>query len=372
MIINVHVIRNYGPNVVNRGEDGEPKSLVYGGKKRTRVSSQARKHKWRTSDTFRQAWDDGLLSVRTRKTSQIIRDRLIAAGYSEAVADRVREELGKFSSCAVKEIRAYSKADIDAIMAAVKKQLEDESMKTKIANIEAGKKVDKFLDKKAIDGFEISKLTPIDVALFGRMMAERTVMNVPASVYVSHAFSTHESMEDVDFFSATDDLLGIGEEDTGAAHINNISFDTACMYEFAYIDTDILMDNLKDMENKEEMLKTVIETLIPAMVLETPDGKQTTFASRPAPSAVLIEMQDKKTVFDYANAFEEPVWKEPIVKNSVAALVEECESTDKMYGEYRGLTKRLWMSSVDGVEPENATKVDTLAQLVHAIVDAVQ
>lgn len=377
MIINVHVLRNYSANVVNRGEDGEPKSLVFGGKKRTRVSSQSRKHKWRTSDSFRKAFTDGLIGIRTRKVGEITRDELQKEGYSDPVALRAGIEVTRYLSTAkskkkieMKEeelvadtIRTYSQHDIDTIIEHVRRCLTEEEAEKKIADIEAGKDVKNLID---FDGIRIDWLTPIDTALFGRMVASDPAQNVPAAVYVAHAFSTHASADEVDFFTATDDLAGISE-DTGAAHMGNISFDTACMYEYSYIDMDILSSNLKDIENRSEVLKKTIEALIPAIVLETPDGKQTTMASRPAPSAVLIEVQNNKQVFDYANAFADAVWQEPIVKNSACLLKDECRKANAMFGEYRDIEKTIWLSSYSDIDFEEAVKCSSLSEMINEI-----
>ena len=379
MIITVHCIRNYSANVINRGEDGEPKSMTFGGKKRTRISSQARKNKWRK--TLREDLSD-LTGTRTRHIGELVRDMLIKESYSERVALRAGIEITRYLSSKKEKkdikmekdeliadtIRAYSKKDINHILDFVKAELAKEETAKKIGNVEADKKVSALLDTSILDS-TLEWPIPIDTALFGRMVASDPALNVPASVYVAHAFSTHASMDDVDFFVATDDLAK-GLQETGAGHMGNISFDTTCMYECAYIDTEILSDNLKDIENKEEVIKQTIKTLIPAMIFESPDGKQTTMMSRPVPSAVLIEVQGNKIVYDYANAFADAVWKDPIVKESVLKLRDECAKDDKMYGDYRDITKRLWLTSFDDIDMENATKVESLSDMVTEIVES--
>lgn len=381
MIINIHVLRNYSANVVNRGEDGEPKSLVFGGKKRTRISSQSRKHKWRTSDLFRSTFDEDLLGIRTRKVGEIVRDALLQDGYGEKVALRAGIDVTQYVSTANKKkkiemkeeelvadtIRAYSQKDINLLVDYVKERLASGDLEKEMSVLEAGKDVKTFLD---FENLNMQWLAPIDTSLFGRMVASDPAQNVPASVYVAHAFSTHASMDDVDFFTATDDLAGIFQ-DTGAAHMGNISFDTACMYEYAYIDTDILSSNLKNLEEKEAVLKSALQALIPTMILETPDGKQTTMAARPAPSAVLVEIQGNKQVFDYANAFAEAVWQEPIVRNSVVRLKDECIKANKLYGAYRDVTKRLWLSAYEDIEFEEATAADSLSGMVDEIIASI-
>ena len=51
----------------------------------------------------------------------------------------------------------------------------------------------------------LTKGHPIDVALFGRMVADLTALNVDAATQVAHAISTHEASFEFDYFTAVDD-----------------------------------------------------------------------------------------------------------------------------------------------------------------------
>lgn len=62
-ILDVHILQTVPPSNLNRDDTGSPKSAVYGGVRRSRVSSQAWKRATRTA--FRNLLDPGELGVRT-------------------------------------------------------------------------------------------------------------------------------------------------------------------------------------------------------------------------------------------------------------------------------------------------------------------
>ena len=65
------------------------------------------------------------------------------------------------------------------------------------------------LNNNEIDKKEAKKLLTenqsLDLALFGRMVADDPELNVEASSQVAHAISTHEVVPEFDFFTAVDD-----------------------------------------------------------------------------------------------------------------------------------------------------------------------
>lgn len=68
LYVDVHCLQTLPPSCVNRDDTGTPKSCIYGGTERARVSSQA----WKRA--IREAFKDMLpqeeLGVRTKKSSQ--------------------------------------------------------------------------------------------------------------------------------------------------------------------------------------------------------------------------------------------------------------------------------------------------------------
>jgi CRISPR system Cascade subunit CasC len=50
--LQLHLLTAYPPSNLNRDDTGRPKSVIFGGTPRLRVSSQSLKRAWRTSDVF--------------------------------------------------------------------------------------------------------------------------------------------------------------------------------------------------------------------------------------------------------------------------------------------------------------------------------
>ena len=70
-IIDVHVLQTVPPSNLNRDDTGTPKTAVYGGVRRARVSSQAWKRA--TRRFFEQLLDPADLGVRTKRVAEILR-----------------------------------------------------------------------------------------------------------------------------------------------------------------------------------------------------------------------------------------------------------------------------------------------------------
>ncbi len=62
------------------------------------------------------------------------------------------------------------------------------------------------------------RLDAAEIALFGRMVANDATLNVEGAAMFSHALSTHRSDNDLDFFSAIDDV-SIRAPAGGATHL---------------------------------------------------------------------------------------------------------------------------------------------------------
>src|SRR6185312_16225076 len=83
----------------------------------------------------------------------------------------------------------------------------------------------------------------VDVALFGRMIAEIKdgAMTIDAACQVAHAISTHRIAMESDYFTAVEDLKEVAErqgvgQDAGAGMIGTVEFNSACYYRYAAID----------------------------------------------------------------------------------------------------------------------------------------
>src|SRR5690606_9504153 len=74
----------------------------------------------------------------------------------------------------------------------------------------------------------------VDLALFGRMIADKPDKNIDAAVQMAHAFSTHAVSTEFDFFSAVDDLQPHeSDEGAGAGMLGTALYNSACYYRYA-------------------------------------------------------------------------------------------------------------------------------------------
>ena len=74
----------------------------------------------------------------------------------------------------------------------------------------------------------------VDMAMFGRMIADDAAFNVDAAVQVAHALGIHDSAPEFDYFTAVDDLAEDGEE-TGAGMIGTVQMMSSTLYRFATV-----------------------------------------------------------------------------------------------------------------------------------------
>jgi CRISPR system Cascade subunit CasC len=137
----------------------------------------------------------------------------------------------------------------------------------------------------------------VDLALFGRMLADLPNKNIDAACQVAHALSTNKVSMEFDFFTAVDDLSP--EEETGAGMMGTVEFNSACFYRYANIDLKQLTGNLA---GDSELAQKAVEAFLRAAVATIPTGKQNSMAAQNPPSLVFAVVRDKG-LWSLANAF---------------------------------------------------------------------
>ena len=371
MLYEIHMLKNYPPTNLNRDDTGAPKTCLFGGVMRGRVSSQCLKRSWRTSPSFRAEIGDENLGIRTRKLPVLVAEKLVEMGVTQEFADAIQPRLTGIGNKEGKETKDgnataqvifYANEDIAAVAETVKALLE---------NCKTVKDVQKLKAKDiqaAVTGADVRPVT-LDIALFGRMVTSDAFRDVEASMQVAHAISTNKVSVESDYFTAMDDMLsGSSMDELGAAMIGDVDFNASCYYVYASVDTDALAENLKYAENTEEIARKAIPALIRAMAFTDPSGKQNSFAGHVVPSVVMVECKEKKIPTSMVNAFVEPVGKHgDLVKLSAEKLAAEVDMTARNFG--LEVKERLWFC-VDkyDVKPESATKIcATFPELVEAV-----
>lgn len=173
---------------------------------------------------------------------------------------------------------------------------------------------------------------PVDMALFGRMVASPLMHNVEASSQFAHAISTHEFAREFDLWTRVDDrrdkrldwyrdAFGTEEKlETGTDGMGDAEFTSACLYSYFNVDFDALVDNLtgkaidhrlvvpeEDQGEAKERACNALVGLLKAAIFERPTGKFNSMATPSLPTLVLVEIRDSHVPVSYADAFAKPV-----------------------------------------------------------------
>lgn len=330
--IDVHIVQNIPPSCVNRDDTGSPKSAMYGGVKRLRVSSQAWKHV--TRSFFDAHLDREDLGTRTKRVAGILAKEIgRQAEDLENDAQKLAEEIFNAAKIKLSEPRAKKseeaskKAKESGYLLFLSNRQIAQLAEMAVKSARSGEELDKKEVKKIF-----KSENSIDVALFGRMVADDADLNVDAACQVAHAISTHAAENEFDFFTAVDDDKSRAEEreDAGAGMMGTIEFSSATMYRYATVNLDLLHENLGDAEATLRALTSFIEAFVKTM----PTGKQNTFANRTLPSMVVVQVRDDQPV-SLVGAFERPVLKsdtEGFVAKSVRKLVEHEKQLEEAFG----------------------------------------
>ncbi len=144
-----------------------------------------------------------------------------------------------------------------------------------------------------------------DIALFGRMVANDHSLTVEAASMFSHALSTHKVDNEIDFFSAVDDLQP--KEESGAGMTGTLEFNSATYYRFAALNLDMLADteHLESMTREER--RNVVRTFVEATIRAIPGARKNTMNGNTLPVYVFGVVREKGHPIQLVNAFENPV-----------------------------------------------------------------
>lgn len=304
--IEIHALQTVPPSNINRDDSGAPKTAVYGGVTRSRVSSQSWKRAIR--EDFNETLDP--LEVGTRS-------RIIIGSIAKAIETR-RPDLadrGQDLAVAAMEAAGFKKPvpktrrkgepegqpETGYLVFLSQRQIESLAE----AAVAVSDEADPLAAMKAA---KVKQLVDadhsIDIALFGRMIADSSDLNVDAACQVAHAISVHEATPEYDFYTAVDDAKDRNEdeEDAGAGMMGTVAYISSTLYRYAAINVDQLSENL----GSAEATNRAIEAFLHSFVVSIPSGKQTTFANGTRPDVVLVTVGQGQPT-SLVGAFEAPV-----------------------------------------------------------------
>lgn len=338
LFLDVHAIQTVPPSNINRDDTGSPKTAQYGGATRARVSSQSWKKAMRKY--FLEHGNMSNVGIRSLEIVRYVAEQIVTIDES---------------------------IDQETAMNLAEKVINDAGIKTKDQKARAlffmsYKQAQKLARAAIAEDVKKNELPAmvksdpaIDIALFGRMVADDPRLNEDASSQVAHAISTHAVQTEFDFFTATDDFSSANN--AGAGMLGTIEYNSSTLYRYANVAVHEFCNQLGDSASTINALKLFVEAFAKSM----PTGKANTFANQTLPQAILISLRKDRPV-SLVSAFEKPVRSsEGYVDQSIKKLQSEYE-TVKQWVDEPLFTMSLGMENFEG-------NLDNFNQLLEQLVE---
>lgn len=346
-LIEIHALQNFAPSNLNRDDTGAPKDAFFGGTRRARISSQCLKRSIRQHFldlVQRDALSAEYIAVRTKRVKDELVRALTDKGRPENEAEaKVRLALAAME-LSIKDdgkseyLLFLGQREISTISEVIHEKWDSiitgkapdstEGKKPAKAKKQAAQNADPALKKALEKVFNGGKA--VDVALFGRMLADMPEKNQNAACQVAHAISTHAVEREFDFYTAVDDLKP--EDTAGADMMGTVEFNSACFYRYAVVDWETLVKNL---QNDAELATKGLKAFLEGFVVGEPTGKQNTFAAHNPPEFIAVSVRRNTAPRNLANAFETAIRiqkGESLTKKSAVRMAAKAEALDKLYG----------------------------------------
>jgi CRISPR system Cascade subunit CasC len=330
VMIEYHILQSFPVTCLNRDDVGAPKTAMVGGVTRARVSSQCWKRYVRLA-----LRDMGVkIGMRTKKVEELLVKEFIRRDLD---SEKARECATAIATELVDDTLLFiSGSELVAFVDyAIKNELDKSKLKAKeLARIA----------KKTIN----SAIDALDIALFGRMVAKASEMQVQAAASFAHALSTHRVSNEVEFFTALDDL----NEEPGSAHMGNVEFNSATYYRYVSLDTNQLRQTLGDIS-----LGDAVEHFTKALFVAVPAARQTTQSGASPWEFARIMVRSGQRI---QVPFETPIKSREggFLKPSIDALKDYLDKKEQMAGSLFGR-----LGSYEWGEDENRTLDDIVISL---------
>lgn len=315
--VDFHILQTVPASCVNRDDTGSPKTAVYGGVERARVSSQAWKRAMRVY--FKDNFAPDYLGSRTKHIPDLLAREIEALAPdlgAEKAMKAAMDTMKLLNTMKVIGIKTDDKGTTNPALFFIS----DTQLKALAALAISGEK-DKKVYEKAL-----KEHPSYDIILFGRMAADDPDLNYDAAAQVAHAISTHAVHTEYDYFTAVDDEQG--DDQSGAGHLGTVEFNSSTLYRYATL-------NLAELEkNLGKDTPSVVRGFADAFIHSMPTGKQNTFANRTLPDLVYITVRADQPI-NLSGAFENPVknTKEGYSAKSGEALLAYAEKTCQMFAD---------------------------------------
>lgn len=306
LYVDFHILQTVPPSCINRDDTGSPKTAVYGGVLRARVSSQAWKHAMRAAFAENARLDVG---KRTKKAAELVKEQILVLDPEQKKADKMAKEALKYVG-----IKSDDKKGTDALIF-----ISSAQAKALAELVVGGCTKDEEYEEALIEN------PSADMVLFGRMVAQKASLKYDAAAQVAHSISTHAVQNEYDYFTAVDDCQA--EDNAGAGHLGTVEYNSSTLYRYATVNVMELAGRLGAAQAAE-----TVRAFGEAFLFSMPTGKQNTFANRTLPDAIYVTLREDQPV-NLCGAFERAVPRsaQGYAAPSKAALVQYAQ---QMYSSF--------------------------------------
>jgi len=353
--LTLDIIRSMGPNCANRGGDGSPKSVIFGGVPRIRWSAQAIQFVCRWILKNNPIVAEYFAAVRTREIATLLKNVLLEMGTTKQDAATWAKELESvvFETKKTTEKKKTMKKEQDAKALEAAASAAAEVLSTQVVDGEVMVSEEASPDdsadatsdsgeKKVKDDRSLVFLSPSEVRLIAKQVVEKKglilgrkikvvrkelsdlLRGMPrieddfdrklgggmsaniegllndAVMCISHAVSTEECTSEIDYIAALDDLK---RDEKGAAFLGQAEYSATVMHFTVVINVNALFDE-SELGNDKKRL--ILSEIVKAYMMGIPAGRRNKMFSDTEAEFVMVHAWDGAPM-SMVNAFHRPV-----------------------------------------------------------------
>jgi len=426
MFLQIHTLTSYPATLLNRDDAGLAKRITFGDDLRLRISSQCLKRHWRVSmqdslplpfglrtrrffsrEICRRLIDEKGLSVEQAVLLAKTLMSLLLPPSEKAKAEKTRRATrGKRAAAGAPDPTAGDAPDMDAAEAAdstappqtAAPDPDDPTLMTNqvilFGKPEADYLVNLLADCASKGEGAVRALTDIltskkanfsamlrqaghgnlyagvEGAMFGRFVTSSILARTDAPVHVLHAHTVHGQAQEIDFFTAVDDLNR--EDETGSALADDMELGAGVYYGYINVDIPLLVSNFtgcdpqawRSQESAE--VRQTLATLIRTIATVSPGAKRGATAPYAYSDFVLLEA-GRQQPRCLSNAFLQALRpRGNLTAQAVVALGDYLRKQEGMFGptaDHRALATTCAWSGAPTPQPLPGAVDETLARL---------
>jgi CRISPR system Cascade subunit CasC len=338
-LIELHILQSFPVSCLNRDDVGAPKTATFGGVTRARISSQCLKRAVRlyAKDLCPDLYAGQRSKLIVQPIAKVAEQHGVPPDKALEVAKKFCDELATFDESAFKN-KGILKVKTLMFLSPLEREEVGKELARLIEESKNGKALDKKIKSAASKVQEAKVKDAADIALFGRMVATDHSLTVEGAAMFSHALSSHRADNDIDFYTAVDDLQRedptVEDEDrAGSGMMGTLEFTSAVYYRYVGLNLGLLWDEAHLGAFSTEERHKVIDAFLRATILAVPGARKNSMNANTLPSYVLGLVKETGQPLQLINAFEKPITpRNGLVETSIDVLKQHHEQLKKTWG----------------------------------------